>query len=89
MRHRSTKRAALYRNQRIPLVKELLERRPICERCSSARSTDVHEIKSRARGGSLTDVDNLAALCRPCHTWITDHPAAATLEGWLKHSWDE
>lgn len=88
LRHRSKKRSELYRQQRIPLVIQLLEERPICQRCNKASSQDIHEIKSRARGGSITDVENLAALCRPCHTWITDHPAAAAAEGWSKHSWE-
>lgn len=88
MRHRSTKTAHTYRTQRAPLVAAFLEARPICQRCNAARSTDVHEIKSRARGGSILDEDNLAALCRPCHAWITTHPAAAHTEGWLLHSWE-
>jgi hypothetical protein len=22
------------------------------------------------------------ALCRPCHSWITDHPQLAAMKGW-------
>lgn len=87
MRHRSRKQTQLYR-QRIPLVIQFLEERPSCERCHAARSTEVHEIKSRARGGSILDEENLAALCHTCHAWITTHPADATSEGWLKNSWE-
>lgn len=82
LRPRSAKRAAIYREQRIPLVRELLAARPVCERCHRAPSVDVHEIQSRARGGSILDVENLAALCRPCHAWVTEHPREAEAEGW-------
>lgn len=88
MRHRSRKTAHTYRTQRVALVSALLEARPICQRCHAARSTDIHEMKTRARGGSILDESNLAALCHTCHAWITEHPAAAHEEGWLKHSWD-
>ena len=88
IRHRSAKTAKQYRDERIPIVRELLADNPPCQRCMAAAAVDVHEIKSRARGGSITDRDNLAVLCRPCHRWITDHPADAHREGWSKHSWE-
>lgn len=88
LKARSHKQARLYRTQRAPLVAALLLERPICERCQAARSVDVHEIQTRARGGSITDETNLACLCRPCHDWITREPAKAQHEGWLRHSWD-
>ena len=87
IRSRSAKRARLYREQRIPIVRALLDARPVCERCHAAASTDVHEIKSRARGGSITDPDNLCALCRSCHEWVTTHPTDAQQQGWLAPSW--
>jgi hypothetical protein len=46
-------------------------------------ATDLHEVLSRARGGSITDLSNIRGLCRPCHTYITEHPAWALAEGWL------
>ena len=82
LRARSSKRAALYRDVRVPLVRRLLAERPTCERCKRAPSTDVHERLSRARGGSITDVSNLVCLCRPCHDWITTHPLEAEAAGW-------
>jgi 5-methylcytosine-specific restriction endonuclease McrA len=85
---RSKKRAELYRTQRAPLVARLLADHPPCQRCMSRAATDVHEIKTRARGGSLTDLENLALLCRPCHTWVTDNPAEARAQGWVLNSWD-
>jgi 5-methylcytosine-specific restriction endonuclease McrA len=87
MRFRSRKREAMYR-QRRPLVAALLAERPICERCGTNPSDDVHEVVSRARGGSILDTSNLVCLCRSCHRWLTDHPAAAVDEGFSAHSWD-
>lgn len=50
---------------------------------------DAHEPLSRARGGSITDPENHAPLCRPCHTLITDkEPGWAYEAGLLVHSWD-
>jgi hypothetical protein len=50
---------------------------------------DAHEPLSRARGGSITDPENHAPLCRPCHTLITDEePDWAYEAGLLVHSWD-
>jgi 5-methylcytosine-specific restriction endonuclease McrA len=87
MRFRSRKREAIYR-QRRPLVAALLAERPICERCGTNPSDDVHEVVSRARGGSILDRSNLVAICRSCHRFLTDHPAQAHAEGLMKHSWD-
>jgi 5-methylcytosine-specific restriction endonuclease McrA len=88
LRARSRRTAKTYRDERRPLVARLLEQRPKCERCESARSTEVHELLSRARGGSITDEKNCVALCHECHSWITTNPAEATADGWLKHSWE-
>ncbi|HEY5200051.1 MAG TPA: hypothetical protein VIJ31_04005, partial [Acidothermaceae bacterium] len=46
------------------------------------RADDVHELLSRARGGSITDEANTRPLCRPHHDYITRNPAAAAAEGW-------
>lgn len=86
---RSKKRAKLYRDERIPLVIALLIERPTCQKCMSAGSQDIHELKSRARGGSITDLNNLVALCRSCHNWITQNPKQAHEQGWLKQSWED
>lgn len=88
MRHRSKKKQRLYQETRIPLVQTLLEANPICQRCWRQRAVDVHEVKSRARGGSITDPSNLVCLCRPCHDLITRSPERAHQEGWLKQSWE-
>ena len=87
MRFRSRKTEAKYR-QRRSLVAQMLDEKPVCERCDQARSTDIHEVVSRARGGSILDPRNLVALCRWCHSFITENPAVAEAEGWSKHSWE-
>lgn len=88
MRPRSRKLSKQYRDERIPLVRRMLEQHPICVRCFQQPSSDVHEVKSRARGGSITDESNLVCLCRACHDLITRSPAEAERRGWSRHSWD-
>lgn len=51
------------------------------EGCAST-GTDWHERLSRARGGSIIDEANRCWLCRPCHEFITLHPAWAEANGW-------
>lgn len=74
------------------VVAELLAETPRCParlRCNGARTTDVHERLSRARGGSITDPrhGHMVALCRACHDWITTHPAEAEALRWALPSW--
>ena len=83
MRFRSRKQQRIYVERR-KLVAELLDTYPVCQRCYSARSVDVHELLSRARGGSILDPENLAALCRPCHSFITTNPRIAEETGWAR-----
>ena len=45
--------------------------------------TDVHEILTRGRGGSIIDENNVLALCRTCHHFITNEPAWATENGFV------
>jgi len=87
MRFRSKKREREYRERRT-LVERILDERPVCERCHAARSTDVHEVirRSQWQAGFLVS-DNLRALCRQCHTWVTEHPRAAVEQGWSAWSW--
>lgn len=86
----SKKRRALNVDRR-EFVRRILEERPQCEAqipyvCSN-HATDVHEILTRARGGSIIDEDNVLALCRRCHTFITDHPSFSQEHGFTVHSW--
>ncbi len=87
MKQRSAKRQRLYAEARIPLVRKVLDDQPVCVRCFRARSTDVHELKSRARGGSITEEANVVALCRGCHDFITQNPQWAEANGWSQNSW--
>jgi 5-methylcytosine-specific restriction endonuclease McrA len=88
IRPRSAKMEQLYATKRRNLVRKLLADRPLCQRCLSDRSQDVHELKSRARGGSITDEENLVCLCRNCHRFVTENPKLAHEQGWLKQSWE-
>jgi 5-methylcytosine-specific restriction endonuclease McrA len=88
LRFRSPKTARVYREVRVPLVRDLLQEHPVCQRCSAARSTDVHEPKLRSRGGDPLVKAQCVALCRDCHDWVHQNPADATAEGWMKHSWE-
>jgi hypothetical protein len=90
IRRVSVKRAAENR-ERAKVIAVLFpahEPPPLCA-CGCGRlATDVHEILSRARGGSITDPPNLAAVARwPCHEAITDEAADAYRKGLSRHSW--
>ena len=89
IRPRSKKMESIYATQRRKIVADLLGNQPLCQRCQREYASDVHELKSRARGGSITDLKNLVVLCRVCHTWITQNPKLALEQGWLKNSWDD
>jgi 5-methylcytosine-specific restriction endonuclease McrA len=53
-------------------LRPLREAQPWCSRCGQTGvGLDAHELLSRARGGSITDLDNIVLLCRPCHDDIT------------------
>jgi len=87
VRFRSKEREREYRARR-RLVRDMLDDQ-VCERCHAARATEVHEVLSRARGGSILDRSNCRALCHDCHQWVTTHPDDAAATGWLAHSWDK
>lgn len=63
---------------------------PVCAVPGCGRlADDVHEPVTRARGGSILSADNMAPLCRPHHTEISDlQPEWAYEAGLLRHSWD-
>jgi hypothetical protein len=62
--------------------------RPDCNR----PAMDLHELLSRARGGSITDEANCIPLSRICHDEVTFRPESelgwAYSAGILRHSWD-
>lgn len=84
LRPRSAARAALYVKRR-RLVADLLAERGSCEagipEMCTGRAVDVHELLSRARGGSILDPDGLLVLCRRCHDHVTVHPVWAEAHG--------
>jgi hypothetical protein len=85
----SKKRAALIRVRRAMLQAKYpgitLCEVPFCNRIAD----DAHEPLTRARGGSITDPDNVRAICRPHHRELTDEePEWAYELGFLRHSWD-
>lgn len=86
----SKARAALNVKRRA-FVKDILAERPECEahipRVCSHYACDVHEILTRARGGSILDPDNVLALCRDCHTFITVNPGFSQEHGFTVHAW--
>lgn len=88
LRARSKKQAALY-VQRRRLVAQLLETYPWCQRCFVERAVDCHELKNRSQGGDPLDPTGIAPLCRPCHTWVTEHPKKAHEEGWTRWSYED
>lgn len=49
---------------------------------------DPHEPLTRARGGSITEPENLMWICRNHHDWAHAHPLQAHKVGLLRHSWD-
>ena len=87
---RVSKKRAILNRQRAKFVKKVLAEVPYCEArldgCTH-RSTDVHEILTRARGGSIIDRKNVAALCRRCHGFITVNPEWSQANGWMLSSW--
>ncbi len=69
--------------ERTAVLRPIREAQTWCSRCGvTGVGLDAHEIVSRARGGSITDVENIRLLCRPCHDLITRSPLLAKEEGW-------
>ena len=83
MRSVSKKRAAELRKRRRIVERMKADGPVLCQRCGRL-ADDLHEILSRARGGSISDPENCVPLCRPCHDEITTHPLQAKEEGWSR-----
>lgn len=87
----SKKRLAL-RSKRDRVREQVLERdQNACQAgivgLCTFHATDVHEILTRGRGGSIYEPDNCLSLCRSCHTYITDNPRWAEENGFIVPSW--
>ena len=88
----SKKRQALM-VQRRHFVKDFLEMFPNCqaqlEGCTG-KSVDVHERLNRSQGGKIVggEPTDYLALCRACHTWVTEHPKESYELGYSVHRWE-
>jgi hypothetical protein len=94
LKPRSKKMTALYK-ERVEFVKKFLAAHPRCQakwdtNCTKL-SVDVHEIIPRGVGGKIVDETNVnfMAVCRYCHTMITDNPEEAHKRGLRKWSWEK
>ena len=85
-----SKRRAVKLRERKTLIAAMEENGPVlCQfwshfgdgRDPVHRADDLHEILSRARGGSITDPANTIPLCREHQIWTTEHPLEATAMG--------
>jgi hypothetical protein len=47
-----------------------------------------HEPLTRARGGSITDAENIRMVCAGHHRFIHEHPQLAERMGMLTSSWN-
>jgi 5-methylcytosine-specific restriction endonuclease McrA len=78
----SKKRAAANR-LRVKNLAHVREFQTWCSKCGQTGvGLDAHELKSRAQGGSITDLENIVLLCRPCHQQITENHREAAEQGW-------
>jgi hypothetical protein len=82
----SKKRAGENRERRA-MVTRLYPERPRCA-CGCGRlADDLHEILSRARGGSIVDPGNCVPLARYCHDQATNEDPRFYDLGLVVHSW--
>jgi 5-methylcytosine-specific restriction endonuclease McrA len=82
----SRKRAAENRVRRA-MVTALYPERPRCACRCGRLADDLHEILSRARGGSITDPANCVPLARYCHDQATSEDPRMYALGLVVHSW--
>jgi hypothetical protein len=94
IRKRSKKMTAIYKDRRVFVSKFLLDN-AFCQAhwnndCTFA-ACDVHEVLPRAQGGKIVGgkLNNYMAVCRNCHTNITDNPQEAHDRGFRKWSWED
>ncbi len=87
MRSVSLKRQKLNRVRRQllgPLIAEGAPCEVRLEGCNR-RAADGHEVKTRARGGSIVDPRGVVLVCRSCHIQIT---RLSGKDGWaVRHGW--
>jgi len=83
----SKKRAAQNRERRA-MVNRLWPERPRCACGCGCLADDLHEIKSRARGGSIVDPANCVPLARVCHDKATSEDPRMYELRLVVHSWE-
>lgn len=100
LRPRSKKTAKVYRDERVPLTKRMLEVNPYCEVVDKIKAVKpdyndcwrnaigLHELKKRSAGGSITDPENLLRTCGPCNGWIEDNVTLAREAGLVIRSFE-
>lgn len=73
----------LYRTKR----EKFLADHPVCQaqiqNLCLGYSGEIHH-KAGKIGKLYLDENNFLAICRPCHTWVTDHPKEAVEMGLSK-----
>lgn len=85
LRYRSVKTAAMYRDERVPFVRDLMAQVTRCEAPLAYRQANVpdplphcwgplepHERRRRSQQGSLTNRLNVLAICAAHHQRCTD-----------------
>jgi 5-methylcytosine-specific restriction endonuclease McrA len=82
-----SKKRARENRERRAMVTRLYPERPRCA-CGCGRlADDLHEILSRARGGSITDPANCVPLARYCHDKATNEDPLFYDLSLVVHSW--
>lgn len=87
-------RRASERSEREKVVRAALDRdrgciaKPLLPGVKCWGPLDGHEVKTRGRGGSHLDLDNVVTLCRRHHDWVGENPKRAHELGLLKHGWE-
>ena len=83
----SKKRASEHRKRVGNLKKKYSDQTVPCQVRQSADccgvAHDGHERKTRGKGGSITDLENVIPSCRQCHDWIGANILQATKLGFL------
>jgi len=87
-----TAKAIRLRNECDELCRQLVRRRVMCERCMQQRGTDTAHLVPRRYAWTRCELDNLALMCRSCHSAIDTAPAmkdAFAVDQLGQSRWDE
>jgi 5-methylcytosine-specific restriction protein A len=60
-----------------------------CVGCGIEPATDFHHLQSQGTSGPGWRASNGVRLCRPCHRFVTDHPAWSYRRGLMVKSTDD